>query len=143
MIAGVDATGQLAAVDTAALGMQIRRPRQDTSSTSSEAGMRTKLIDIEWYHRGAIIGKKGQTVQHIKHQSGLQDIAVKNGIGGQQKVLLRGTVEAITAAENMVENVCSASTPCRYFSTKKGCKNGSSCSYSHMSKVPSKRYHII
>ena len=130
MAAGLQTAGRLAAVESAGLKVQVQR------KAAAEEWEHSKFIAIEWHDKGAIIGTGGATAKGIKKQSGLRDLRVVCDNKGYHKVLLRGTADAITAAQAMVQSIVAnarkARVSCRYASTAMGCKTGNQCPFRHV-----------
>jgi hypothetical protein len=91
----VKITGSKDAVDEAKKSIE--------SIISSAGNITTKEIEIEWNEGRIIIGKSGSTVRNIKGQSGLEDLQVEGDENSRKKVVLRGSEEAVEAAEKMVQ----------------------------------------
>merc|ERR1719215_458855 len=91
----VKITGAKDAVDEAKKSIE--------SILSSAGNITTKEVEIEWNEGRIIIGKSGSTVRNIKSQSGLEDLQVEGDENSKKKVVLRGSEEAVEAAEKMVQ----------------------------------------
>jgi len=82
----------------------VEEAKKDVESIISSAGnITTKEVEIEWNEGRIIIGKSGSTVRNIKSQSGLEDLQVEGDENSRKKVVLRGSEEAVEAAEKMVQ----------------------------------------
>jgi hypothetical protein len=64
----------------------------------------TKDIEIEWDEGRVVIGVRGQTVNHIKQQCGVETLQVEED-EERKKVILRGSQEAVDAAEQMIKEL--------------------------------------